>query len=91
MENPEAPLSSCSFHVNAMPVTIKPVGLLREYIGGSSEANLPGGLSVLEALELLGIPSPLVALVVVNGEPQAKDYQLQEGDCVRLLAIIGGG
>jgi sulfur carrier protein ThiS len=74
-----------------MPATIRPVGLLREYIAGASEASVPAGMSILEALEQLGIPSPLVALVVVNDELQTKDYQLEEGDSVRLLAIIGGG
>jgi sulfur carrier protein ThiS len=42
-------------------------------------------------MEQLGIPLQLVALVVVNNEPQAKDYRLQEGDFVRLLAVIRGG
>ena len=74
-----------------MPATIKPVGLLKEYIGGKSEACAPAGLTVLDAMEQLGIPSQLVALVVVNDEPQAKDYRLQEGDFVRLFAVIGGG
>jgi sulfur carrier protein ThiS len=74
-----------------MPASVKPIGLLKEYLGGASEAPVPAGITVQEALERLGIPSPLVALVVVNEVPQAKDYRLQEGDCVRLLAIIGGG
>jgi sulfur carrier protein ThiS len=74
-----------------MPATIRPAGLLKDYLGGKGEASVPAGQTVLEALEQLGIPSMLVALVVVNGEAQAKDYQLQEDDFVRLFAVIGGG
>jgi sulfur carrier protein ThiS len=46
---------------------------------------------VRQALVELGIPPEVVALVVVNEEQQAKDYVLQDGDVVRVLAVIGGG
>jgi molybdopterin converting factor small subunit len=33
----------------------------------------------------------VVALVVVNEVQQSKDYVIQEGDVIRVLAVIGGG
>ena len=39
----------------------------------------------------LGIPPELAALVLVNDEQQDKEYVLQEGDVLKLMAVIGGG
>jgi sulfur carrier protein ThiS len=74
-----------------MPVTIRPYGILKSYIDGKSEATLESGRTVRQAIQALGMPVEVVALVVVNEEPQSKDYVLQEGDMVKLLAVIGGG
>ncbi len=74
-----------------MSATIKSLGMLKGYTGGESERQVPAGITVRQALGQLGIPSEVVALVVVNGEMQDKDYLLQEGDAVRLMAVIGGG
>jgi sulfur carrier protein ThiS len=30
-------------------------------------------------------------MVTVNGEMQPKEYVIQEGDSIRLMAVIGGG
>lgn len=74
-----------------MPVLLKPYGILKEYLHGQNEAALPAGRTVRQALAELGIPSEVVALVVVNDEQQDKDYLLQDGDVVKLMAVIGGG
>ena len=37
------------------------------------------------------MPPEVVALVLVNDEQQSKDYLLQDGDTVKLMAIVGGG
>jgi sulfur carrier protein ThiS len=65
--------------------------MLREYVEGQAEVTAEAGQSVREALKALGIPPELVALVSDNGAHQMKDYILQDGDEVRLLAVIGGG
>ena len=39
----------------------------------------------------LGIPPDVVALVTVNDEQEMKDYVIQEGDLVKLIAVVGGG
>jgi sulfur carrier protein ThiS len=74
-----------------MTVTLRPNDALRQYTGGRPEVQVDPGRTVLETLAALGIPSELVAAVVVNNNLQAKDYVLQDGDQVRVLAVIGGG
>jgi sulfur carrier protein ThiS len=65
--------------------------MLKSYIGELKEASVQAGLSVREAIAQLGINPDLVAGVFVNGEQQNKDYVIQDGDIVKLLAVIGGG
>ncbi|MBA4380092.1 MAG: MoaD/ThiS family protein [Anaerolineales bacterium] len=74
-----------------MSATLRPSGALRSYIGERDEIQVESGRTVRETLVSLGIPPELIALVVVNAEQQSKDYVIQEGDVVRVLAVIGGG
>jgi sulfur carrier protein ThiS len=74
-----------------MKATLRPSGALKTYIGGKTEITVEAGHSVRETLSALNIPPEVVALVVVNEEQQTKEYFLQEGDVVRVLAVIGGG
>ena len=74
-----------------MTATIQPLGMLKTYIGDLKETSIDTGISVREALTILGINPDLVAGVFVNDEQQTKDYIIQEGDVVKLLAVIGGG
>ena len=74
-----------------MTAQIKPVGMLKSYIGGQTEVAVEAGRTVREAMAALGIPPEIVALVMVNEEQQPKDYVLQEGDVVKLMAVLGGG
>jgi sulfur carrier protein ThiS len=74
-----------------MSAQIKPLGTLKSYISGKTEIVVTAGQTVREAMQTLGIPPEIVALVMVNGTQQSKDYRLQDGDVVELLAVIGGG
>jgi sulfur carrier protein ThiS len=74
-----------------MPVVIRPLGMLKEYIGGQPEATVEAGRSIRETMLALGIPPELAALVLVNDEHQGKEYVLQEGDVLKVMAVIGGG
>jgi sulfur carrier protein ThiS len=74
-----------------MPVTIRPVGTLKSYIGGQTEVAVEAGGTVREAIRSLGMPPEIVALVLVNDAQRPKDYVLQDGDVVKLVAVIGGG
>jgi sulfur carrier protein ThiS len=65
--------------------------MLKDYIAGQTETSVEAGQSVHQSLTVIGINSDLVAGVFVNGEQQTKDYILQDGDIVKLLAVIGGG
>jgi len=65
--------------------------MLKNYVGDMKETNVVAGISVRETLMNIGINPDLVAGVFVNDEQQTKDYILQEGDIVKLLAVIGGG
>jgi sulfur carrier protein ThiS len=74
-----------------MPVQIRPVGTLKSYIGGQDTVAVDAGRTVREAIVALGIPPEIIALVLVNDVQQSKDYVLQDGDVVKLVAVIGGG
>ncbi|HEX7620524.1 MAG TPA: MoaD/ThiS family protein [Anaerolineales bacterium] len=74
-----------------MPATLRPSGALRDVVGGQSEVQVETGRTVRETLAALGIVPEVVALVVVNEEQRSKDYVIQEGDIIRVLAVIGGG
>jgi sulfur carrier protein ThiS len=75
-----------------MPVILRPLGQLKTYIHGSDELLVMPGRTIRETLREAGIPPEVVALVVVNEVHQAdKDVVLNEGDVVRVMAVIGGG
>ncbi len=74
-----------------MTATLRPSGALRDVVGGQSEVQVETGRTVRETLAALGIVPEVVALVVVNEEQRSKDYVIQEGDVIRVLAVIGGG
>jgi sulfur carrier protein ThiS len=74
-----------------MSATLRPSGALRSYIGERNEIQVEVGRTVGETLSALKIPPEVIALVMVNEEQQSKDYVIQEGDVVRVLAVIGGG
>jgi sulfur carrier protein ThiS len=61
-------------------------------VNNQTEITVSSGISVREALALIKVPSELVALVVVNGvHTTDKDTLLNDGDVVKLMAVIGGG
>jgi sulfur carrier protein ThiS len=75
-----------------MSAWIRPTNLLKSYTGGKT--NIPveiDGKNVKEFLILLKIPAELVALVVVNGVAQSKEYVLQDEDVIQLIPVVGGG
>ena len=74
-----------------MPATLRPSGSLRDLFGGQAEVQVEVGRTVRGTLAALGIVPEVVALVVVNEQQRSKDYMIQEGDTIRVLAVIGGG
>lgn len=74
-----------------MTAVLKPFGILREYIHGASQVPVPCNITIREAMAAFNIPPEIVALVVVNSAQESKDYLIQEGDEIKLLAVVGGG
>ncbi len=74
-----------------MSAEIKAVGIIKSYIGDKSSVAVNAGNTVRETIKALNIPSEIVALVLVNDAQQSKDYVVQEGDTIKLLALMGGG
>jgi sulfur carrier protein ThiS len=74
-----------------MTANLRLSGALKDVVGGREHFEVEPGRSVRETLTSLGIVPDTIALVVVNNEHQSKDYIIQEGDTIRILAVIGGG
>ncbi len=74
-----------------MATKLRVLGPLQDYVGGRKELDIEPGHTVRDTLVSLGILPEAVALVSVNEELQAKDYIIQEGDTIRIMAVIGGG
>jgi len=74
-----------------MGVTLIPVGALKEYTGGRDRLELAAGPTVAEMLNAVGIPSALVAAVVQGTEIVSKAYRPQDGETIKVIAVMGGG
>jgi len=49
------------------------------------------GRSLKEVCQEIGLPLNLISVYVVNGKAESKDYVLQHGDEIKLIAAMGGG
>ncbi|MBM3130638.1 MAG: MoaD/ThiS family protein [Chloroflexi bacterium] len=74
-----------------MSAKLHALGIIKSYIGGKSEIVVDAGNTIRETMRALNIPSEIVALVLVNDAPQAKEYRVQAGDVIKLIAVVGGG
>ncbi len=75
--------------------TIRPMGVLRSatWRNGGEEASLTvqEGQSLEAACLAVGLRPDLIALFLVNGRSEPKEYVLRAGDDVKLIALVGGG
>ncbi len=74
-----------------MSARIRPLGQLKQLFDDQAEVQVAPGQTVRAILIEKNIKPELVAGVIVNGELRTKDYCLQEGDEVRLMAVMSGG
>ncbi len=74
-----------------MTATFRLGDLLKNLLGSKGEYTVDPGHNVRETIISLGIKPELVAMVTVNNELQTKDYVIQDGDTITLMAVIGGG
>lgn len=65
--------------------------MLKTYTDGQSNVAVDAGRTVREVVTDFGMPPAIIAMILVNDEPQTRDYCLQEGDDVKLIAVVGGG
>ena len=49
------------------------------------------GRSLKAVCQEIGLPLNLISVYVVNGKAESKDYILQHGDEIKLIAAMGGG
>jgi sulfur carrier protein ThiS len=75
-----------------MSATLIFSGHLRDQVGGRNEITVESGQTIRATLTRMKVPPEIVALVVINGvHTTDKDTILNDGDVVKLLAVIGGG
>jgi sulfur carrier protein ThiS len=74
-----------------MTATFRLGASLKNLLGSKGEFTVDPGKTVGDTLVSLGIKPELIAMVSVNNELQTKDYLIQDGDTITLMAVIGGG
>ncbi|HHT62846.1 MAG: MoaD/ThiS family protein [Bacillota bacterium] len=74
-------------------VTIKTYGYLSRYMEDkdSGTFSFPDGTTVLEMLKVLNIPDSGVGFVSVNGKMVDKNYQIAQGDEIKIFPVVMGG
>lgn len=74
-----------------MKIQVKTFATLKKYEPEDSELELPGGATVGDIVEALGIPYQEVRLAFVNSIHAKMDQQVSDGDKVSLFPAVGGG
>ena len=80
-----------------MSVKFIPVGSLKRFFNNATNGKdrlvLEGreGRSVKVVCQEIGLPVNLISLYIVNVKTESKDYILQHGDEIKLIAAMGGG
>ncbi len=80
-----------------MSVTFISIGSLKRFCSkvNNSKDRLvvedQEGRSLNVVCQEIGLPVNLISLYIVNGKAESKDYILQQGDEIKLIAAMGGG
>ncbi len=74
-----------------MQVRFRPIGMLKSYTQGDVSLEFSAQLTVRQGLQQIGIPTELVALVLINGKQATKDTALNDQDEIQVIAVLGGG
>ncbi len=80
-----------------MSVTFITIGSLKRFCSnvnhGKDRLVVEGreGRSLKAVCQEIGLPLNLISVYVVNGKAESKDYILQHGDEIKLIAAMGGG
>ena len=65
--------------------------MLKSYVGDKKQVTVEAGASVHETLRQIGINPDLVAGAFLKDDQLSKDYIVQDGDVIKVIAVIGGG
>ncbi|GAM07952.1 hypothetical protein OR1_00221 [Geobacter sp. OR-1] len=74
-----------------MKVTIKLVGPFRDGRFKENVREYPSAVSVLEVVDELRIPRPLLGIVLINDIHARIEDELHDGDTLCLLPLLDGG
>ena len=74
-----------------MDVEIRLFESLKKHQPESAKVRLAAGSRVSDLLDVLGIPTDDVGVLMVNRADGRFDQQLQNGDVVTVIPPIGGG
>jgi molybdopterin converting factor small subunit len=80
-----------------MSVTFISIGSLKRFFNNIADGKDrlvvedQEGRSVKAVCQEIGLPVNLISLYIVNGKAESKDYILQHGDEIKLIAAMGGG
>ena len=74
-----------------MAVTLVIAGGLRDYVGARERVEMPAGLTLEEMIQLAGIPPALVAGLVLENQLVYRDYRPNDGETIKIIAVMGGG
>jgi sulfur carrier protein ThiS len=74
-----------------MTVTIQLVGVFRSGRFNEADREYPAATRVQEVIVELGIPRPLLGIVLINGIHAGIEDILSDGDTLCLLPLIDGG
>jgi sulfur carrier protein ThiS len=74
-----------------MTALIRVTKALTGLLDGKEEFAVDAGHTVHETLIGLNIKPELIALVIVDGKLETKDYMIKENDVIKVMAVIGGG
>ncbi len=73
-----------------MHIKVRPIGLVKQF-AQDREMDLETGLTPRQLIIALGIPSELKMISFVNGTRTDLDYELHDGDEVKLVTLATGG
>ena len=85
------------YPIRNMSVTFISIGSLKRFFNnitnGKDRLVVEGqeGRSLKVVCQEIGLPVNLISLYIVNGKAESKDYILQHGDEIKLIAAMGGG
>jgi sulfur carrier protein ThiS len=74
-----------------MQITIKLFANLRTGRFNEADHEFPDGTRVADVMDSLSISNDDIGVIILNHRHAHPGYPLQEGDCLALFPLVGGG